>query len=253
MANKTSATGLQLIKFTFVVALIAAVAGFGVVKVLDKRTELLEAHDKYIKAQSEASMLKKEEKERDAALEKWKEVKQFLWYSAEDGITIKDFEDAALKNGVKLLSIEPQPAVEKFYKDHLRAVIVKATLYGDFPSIFNTITDIENLVTPGEVRQIKIEGLQEQTGIGNIEAEVEIVLYSLNPPEIHREIEGESGRFDPFFPLILPELPKPEEPAQSNSSSNNPAQTNPSTNSSVQTNPPPNSAVQPGQVDSVMK
>jgi Tfp pilus assembly protein PilO len=248
MSNESSVvSGLQLIKFTFVVTLIAFVMGFGVVKVLDKRTELLEAHDKYIKAQSEASMLKKEEKELEAAVEKWKEVKQFLWYSAEDGITIKDFEDAALKNGVKLLSIEPQPAVEKFYKNHLRAVIIKAAFYGDFPSVFDTITEIENLVTPGEIRQIKIEVLQEQTGIGNIEAEVEIVLYSLNPPEIHRKIEGESGRFDPFFPLILPEPPEQEEPVQSNPPPDSSVQTNPSPDSSA------NSEVQPGQVDSVMK
>lgn len=201
----------QLLKLAAVTSLLALLLGFGVMRVLDARTALLVAHDSCVKAQAEAASVPKEERELQRVLQLWEEKKKFLWRSAETGITIKDFEDAAKAGGVQLLSVEPGESVENFYRGHLKAVPVKASFRGTFPGVLTAVAAVEKLASPGEVRQFQVKTIPQTEVPGTVEAEVEAVLYSLNPPEVREKVSGETGRYDPFFPLLLPPQPVPEE------------------------------------------
>jgi Tfp pilus assembly protein PilO len=203
----------HLLKLAAVASALALLLGFGVVRVLDARTALLAAHDRYVKAQAEAASVPKEERDLQRALQVWEEKKKFLWRSAETGVMLKDFEDAARAGGVQLLSVEPGKPVENFYRGHLRAVPVKASFRGTFPGVLAAVAAVERLASPGEVRQFQVKTVQQSEVPGTVEAEVEAVFYSLNPPEVRGKVPGQSGRYDPFFPLVLPAQPAAPEGA----------------------------------------
>lgn len=204
---------LQLLKLAAVASVLAALLGYGTLRMLDARAALLAARDAYVQAQAEAASVPKEEKNLQQALQKWDEKKKFLWRSAETGVMFKDFEDAAKSSGAQLLSVEPGKPVEKFYRGHLKAVPVKVSLRGTFPGVLAAVSAVERLASPGEVRQIQVKALPQNDVPGVVEADAEAVFYSLDPPETRGKVPGESGRYDPFFPLVLPAQPaQPEQP-----------------------------------------
>lgn len=198
---------LQLLKLAAVASVLAALLGYGTLRMLDARAALLAARDAYVQAQAEAASVPKEEKNLQQALQKWDEKKKFLWRSAETGVMFKDFEDAAKSSGAQLLSVEPGKPVEKFYRGHLKAVPVKVSLRGTFPGVLAAVSAVERLASPGEVRQIQVKALPQNDVPGVVEADAEAVFYSLDPPETRGKVPGESGRYDPFFPLVLPAQP----------------------------------------------
>jgi Tfp pilus assembly protein PilO len=214
----------SLIILIGIIVLSLLLLGFGVEKMLQARAGLMSAHDEYEKAQSEAAAIPKTEKDLNNALQKWNDDKKYLWRSAETGIMFKDVEDAAKSHGVQLISMEPQSSVKSFYRGHLIAVPVKISFKGTFPGVLSAVADIEKLVSPGEVRQFNISAPQnsQQTDVvGTVDAKLEAVFYSLNPPEMFGKVNGSSGRYDPFFPLIIPEQSQqPKDGTKANTTSN---------------------------------
>ncbi|MDI6604232.1 MAG: type 4a pilus biogenesis protein PilO [Thermoanaerobacteraceae bacterium] len=214
----------SLIILIGIIVLSLLLLGFGVEKMLQARASLMSAHDEYEKAQSEATAIPKAERDLNNALQKWNDDKRYLWRSAETGIMFKDVEDAAKSHGVQLISMEPQNSVKSFYKGHLIAVPVKISFKGTFPGVLSAVADIEKLVSPGEVRQFNIsvpQNSQQTDAVGTVDAKLEAVFYSLNPPEMFGKVNGSSGRYDPFFPLIIPEQnQQPKDAKKANTPSN---------------------------------
>lgn len=195
----------QLLKLALMTLLIAAALCSGVAHFLNARSALMEARGKYVSAQSEAASLPREARELNRTKQAWDEEKKGLWRSAESGVTIKDIEDAVTNGGAKLLSVEPGSAVTGVFRSHLRAVPVKVGMRGTYPSVLAAVSSLEQLANPGEVRQFRITSVQssETPTPGEVEADVELVLYSLNPPEVKDRVPGSSGKYDPFFPLVV--------------------------------------------------
>lgn len=193
----------QLLKLALMTLLIAAALCSGMTHFFSARSTLMEARGKYVSTQSEAASLPREAGELNRVKRAWDEEKKGLWRSAESGITIKDIEDAVTKGGAKLLSVEPGSAVVGTFRGHLRAVPVKVGMRGTYPAVLAAVSSLEQLANPGEVRQFRITSDQKSETPGEVEADVDLVLYSLNPPEAKGKVPGNSGRYDPFFPLIV--------------------------------------------------
>ncbi|QSZ28035.1 type 4a pilus biogenesis protein PilO [Aceticella autotrophica] len=214
----------SLIILIGIIVLSLLLLGFGVEKMLQARASLMSAHDEYEKAQSEAAAIPKAERDLNNALQKWNDDKRYLWRSAETGIMFKDVEDAAKNHGVQLISMEPQNSIKSFYRGHLIAVPVKISFKGTFPGVLSAVADIEKLASPGEVRQFNIsvpQNSQQTDAVGTVDAKLEAVFYSLNPPEMFGKVNGSSGRYDPFFPLIIPEQnQQPKDATKANTPSN---------------------------------
>lgn len=204
-ARQKGADARQLLKLALMTLLIATALCSGVVHFLNARNALLEARGKYISTQSEAASLPREARELEQTKREWNEEKKGLWRSAETGITIKDIEDAVVKSGAKLISVEPGGSVVGAFRGHLRAVPVKVGMKGTYPAVLAAVSSLEQLANPGEARQFRITSVKDSEAPvpGEVEANVDLVLYSLNPPEAKEKVSGNSGRYDPFFPLIV--------------------------------------------------
>ncbi|NHM28142.1 type II secretion system protein M [Desulfofundulus sp. TPOSR] len=195
-----------------VVALSAALLWHGVKTASEARKDLSNARDNLRAARAEAASLPAEKERLEEVRFRWETAKTKLWRDAETGITLKDVEDAARSPGAQLLYFEPEKRVEAFYRNHLRALPVKVKLSGTFPAVLAAVEKIERLANPGEVRAVKIEAAEKEEVPGSVEADITLVLYSLNPPETRERVPGESGKYDPFFPLVVPEEQVPEQP-----------------------------------------
>lgn len=202
-AKQANPDARQLLKLALMTLLIAAALCSGVAHFLNARSALMQARGKYVSAQSEVASLPGEMRGLRQAKERWNEEKEGLWRSAETGITLKDIEDAVTNGGAKLLSVEPGSAVTGAFRGHLRAVPVKVGMRGTYPAVLAAVSSLEQLANPGEVRQFRITSDQKSETPGEVEADVDLVLYSLNPPEAKGKVPGNSGRYDPFFPLIV--------------------------------------------------
>ena len=213
---KGSATGAgtgrpdprQLAKLVVAVLAVAALLFSGLVRLADARAGLVAARSRYVSAQSEAASLPREERDLQRAKEAWDAEKQNLWRSAETGVAFKDVEEAVRGGGARLLSVEPGAPVTGPFRGHLRAVPVKVGMRGTYPQVLEAVARLERLANPGEVRQFRVSADPKSEVPGEVDAEVELVLYSLNPPEAKERVPGKSGRYDPFFPLVLPEAGK---------------------------------------------
>lgn len=193
----------QLLKLALMTLLVAAALYSGATHFLGARSALVEARGRYISTQSEVASLPREARELNRTKQAWDEEKKSLWRSAETGITIKDIEEAVTGGGAKLLSVEPGSAVVGAFRGHLRAVPVKVGMRGTYPAVLAAVSSLERLTNPGEVRQFRITADQKSETPGEVEADVDLVLYSLNPPEAKGRVSDSSGRYDPFFPLVV--------------------------------------------------
>ncbi|MGB9887081.1 MAG: type 4a pilus biogenesis protein PilO [Moorellales bacterium] len=205
-------TAGRLLKVAAAAAVLALAAWHGAGRMIDAREELLSARQRYVEAQARAAALPGEDRRLAAAREAWAQAKKKLWRSAESGVMLKDLEDAAGQAGARLVRVEPGQPVEKFWRGHLRAVPVKLSLEGTYPQVLAAVAAVERLASPGEVRQFEIRAVEEAEVPGTVRADIEAVFYSLNPPEVRAGVPGNSGRYDPFLPLALPEEIR-EEPA----------------------------------------
>ncbi len=194
----------QILKLATVALMVAILFFSGVLRLADARRELLDAHSKYASVQSEVASLPREEKMLEQAKRVWAEEKKNLWRSAETGVAFKDIENAVRESGARLLAVKPGNVVVGPFRNHLRAVPVKVKMRGTFPAVLNAVSHLERLVYPGEVRQFRITTNPESEVPGEVEAEADLVLYSLNPPEVKERAPGSFGRYDPFFPLVVP-------------------------------------------------
>jgi len=180
-------------------------------------------------AKQELSNLKKE----------WEEVKQLYVFDTEGGSFYNQLGILANKYKIKDISITPYPLQEGFYMGHLRALPYELVIKGPFPSVFNLLFGLERLNTPAEIKPISIQ----QQDDGTVLVKATVFLYSLNPPEKREYVNGQSGRYDPFFnPDIRKVLQQQQSSAnmQNNQSQqnnlNNASQSNNSTSGSLQQN-----------------
>lgn len=194
----------QILKLATITLAVVTLLFSGILQLADARRGLLDAHSKYVSAQSEAVSLPREGKKLEQAKQMWAEEKKNLWRSAETGITFKDIEDAVKRGGARLLAVKPGNMMIGPFRNHLRAVPVKVRMRGTFPAVLSAVSFLEQLANPGEVRQFRITVDSKSEVPGEVEAEVELALYSLNPPEMKGRVPGAFGRYDPFFPLVMP-------------------------------------------------
>lgn len=198
----------RLVALALCTAVFCLAAATGAKGLVDGRGKLIAAHRALADAEAAAARLPAEQKKLEQARKDWNVEKVHLWRSAESGVLLRDLEAAASSAGAKVVSVEPGERVEKFYRGHLRAVPVKISLRGTFPQVLATMTKIEDLASPGEARELKIFPAEGSDVPGEVRAEAQFVFYSLNPPEEVEGLKGSSGRYDPFFPLVLPEAEK---------------------------------------------
>lgn len=187
--------------------LFIALLWHGVKVASEVKKDLLDMRNNLRAAQAEVASLSSEKTRLDKIKNKWSMEKIKLWRDAEGGITLKDIEDVACSSGAKLMYFEPEKRVEAFYNNHLRAVPVKVKFAGTFPAVLMAMEKIEYLANPGEIRAVKIEAVKgnERKVPGSVESDITLVLYSLNPPELWKKVFGTSGRYDPFWSLIISE------------------------------------------------
>lgn len=203
---------LSVLATVLVLTLFITLLWYSVKFALEAKKGLLNIQDNLRTAQTEATSLPVEKERLKEVQLHWETVKIKLWRNAETGITLKDVEDAACSSEAQLLYFEPEKSVESFYENHLRALPIKVKLSGIFPAVFAAVEKIERMANPGEVRTVKIEATEKGEVPGIMEADITLVLYSLNPPEMCERVPGDSGKYDPFFPLVVLEKQISEQP-----------------------------------------
>lgn len=185
-----------------------------------------------------ASVLASVKQELSNLKKEWEEVKQPYVFDPEGGIFYNQLGILANKYKIKDISITPHSLQEGFYMGHLRAHPYELVIKGPFPSVFNLLSGIERLNIPAEIKPIFIQ----QQDDGTVLVKTTVFLYSLNPPEKKEYVNGQSGRYDPFFnPDIQKVLQEQNSKNVQNSQSqqnnlNNISQSNNSTSGSFQQN-----------------
>lgn len=159
----------------------------------------------------------------------WEEVKQPYLFDPEGGSFYNELGTLANKYKIKDISITPHALQKNFYMGHLRALPYDLVIKGSFPNVFNLLSGLEMLNTPAEIKPISIQ----QQDDGSVLVKTTVFLYSLNPPENKKYVNGESGRYDPFF---NPDIQKTLQQQNSANIQNNQSQQDNSNNISQQNN-----------------
>lgn len=142
-----------------------------------------------------ASVLTSAKQEFERLKEEWEVVKQLYIFDPEGGNFYNQLGILADKYKIRDVSITPHPLQQGFYMGHLRALPYELVIKGPFPSVFNLLSGLERLDTPAEIKPISIQ----QQDDGTVLVKATVFLYSLNPPEKRVYVNGQSGRYDPFF------------------------------------------------------
>jgi hypothetical protein len=159
----------------------------------------------------------------------WEMVKQPYIFDPEGGNFYNQLGILADKYKIKDISIIPHPIQERFFMGHLRVLPYDLTIKGSFPNVFNLLSGLEKLDTPAEIKPISIQ----QQDDGTVLVKTTVFLYSLNPPEQKEYVNGQSGRYDPFF---NPDIQKILQQQQNSTNTQNNQSQNNSLNNISQSN-----------------